>query len=60
MSGEQSKEFKPWDIVRLEGHTDIYRVYRYRGGFIFCGLNSDTVRDSHDQSVRVTKIVVTG
>lgn len=47
-------KIKAWDIVSIENHTDLYRVYSFNGGFILCGLNSDTVRKVED--VKVTEV----
>ena len=44
-------DYKPWDVVALEGRTDLYRVYTYRGRIIFAGLHSDTVTDESRDTV---------
>lgn len=48
--------YAAWDIVRLKGRTDLYRVYTYAGKKIFVGMNSDTVTDeSRDEVMEVVE-----
>lgn len=44
-------EYKAWDVVRLKGRTDTYRVRSYRGMLIFAGEHSDTTTNPDRDTV---------
>lgn len=47
---------KAWDLVELKYRTEPFRVYTYKGKYIFAGMVSDTVTDeSRDEVVKIIK-----
>jgi hypothetical protein len=43
---------RPWDVVKLQGCTSLYRVYsRPGGGFIYACLHADCIATSNSAEV---------